>query len=269
MMEQIKAAQLKNDPEKRAAYYNSLANLSGNQSGGQQTQAQDPSVIPQAPGREGMQQDMQPGNMSTEQATQVAANVSQRQQPTAQQRAIINVGRGLPAGWEAPGVKDRRTANLKMQETQQTSDVKEATALASELPIIDKHLKTVGQLIKYVKAHKSWFGPGILGYDIHGPSYRKRQINNPDYGEMESGFASLVAPMAQELSNRGLASSLNFAIETKPGFQKNWKIVLGNLNSIQSKLEASKGWKSDRNRAVGGRQRFKDLTYSHKSGGFI
>jgi hypothetical protein len=127
---------------------------------------------------------------------------------------------------------DKKTAAL---EAQQAFDAKQA------LPHLEDIYERLEEGIKIGENHPEWFGPGFMGFDsIGGQKFREQlsKTDNEDYGKLSSLFADIVGPASQALSGPGkvLASGLDYAIATKPGFDKQHKIATGMMKEILKKM---------------------------------
>jgi hypothetical protein len=132
--------------------------------------------------------------------------------------------------------KPKAQAYAQQQQEQQKLIFKETQAYKKDAPVLIDQLKDVDYLIQQADKHPEWFGPGYLGYDIHGPSYRARNINDKTYGTVTGKLNKIIARGSQELSSKPLALALKTAIEMKPGFNDTAPNFKGKLESIKETL---------------------------------
>jgi len=100
------------------------------------------------------------------------------------------------------------------------------------------------RLKEIIKKHPEFFGPGVLGMDLFGPSYRSRGAigNTPEYGEAQSLMGPLVQQMASALSNSGAGggrnpvAALEFAKKNKVGFEDQPNAALGKIDTVTEEM---------------------------------
>ncbi len=140
---------------------------------------------------------------------------------------------------------------------QAKENVKNVSELEQHIPEAQELNEKIRQAIPIIKKHPEWFGPGLLGYDIQGPSYRARNIHDPEFGKVQALFGQLVGPQAQALSgNRILATALNLAQGIKPGFEQNVEPVTGKLEQILNESTKRLNESKTRYKQAGGRRDF-------------
>lgn len=179
-------------------------------------------------------------------------------------RALLNKALGLPANYESPEAKSFRNISQHTEEEKQKLNLKDVQELDKEIPLVEDRIKRIEQIEPLVKKHPEWFGAGLLGSQYFGPEFRKRNISNPEYGTLETGLAELVAPFAQELSSRGLASALNYALSVKPGFGEHSNITLGKLAQIKKSLSEAVKREKELYKNKGGTVNFEENTNKSK-----
>lgn len=122
-------------------------------------------------------------------------------------------------------------------------NIKEQHDLSKEIPIAESKLEKAERLLDILEKQpqvKEWFGvPTPLMSPETAMNLRARGINDELFGEMQTLFADLVAPMSQELSTRGLATALNFAIGSKPSFLEEYTTAKGKTKAIVDKMRKS------------------------------
>lgn len=156
---------------------------------------------------------------------------------------------------EATGKKEAEKNVVSNRATEESNpqSLQLVNEINSALPIITKH--------------PEWFGaatPGLGAFT--GPEARKRGINDPDYGKLESLFGRLTGPQAKELSgNRILASALQLAQSIKPGYGEKNLIASGKLQQIKDKLLKSMQEEQKRYSERGGKQDLEHYKYSDPS----
>lgn len=122
------------------------------------------------------------------------------------------------------------------QRAQQQLVFQDVQNYKKDIPVALNQLKDVNYMLEQAKKHKEWFGPGWLGYDIHGPSYRERSINTKEFGKWKNKLSKVISRGSQELSSKPLALALKTAIEMKPNLKDNPDVAIGNLEAIKESL---------------------------------
>ena len=67
--------------------------------------------------------------------------------------------------------------------------------------------------------------------------WRQRQIKDKEFGQLQAAFGRFQGLMANELSNRGLATAFSLARESKPGFMEKYPSSLGKMDEFITSLE--------------------------------
>lgn len=199
----------------------------------------DPNEIP--PEYRGSQAD----NQMLQQALQTPNRA--QQQGLSLPDMLIRKKLGLPM--QTPQELAEQQYNLKIAEHQSIEDAKERRAFEQESPIVRERLNNVKRAIQLANQHPEYFTP-VTGRV--GEKFQRAFNNEKDFGELQMLLAELVAPFAQELSHKGLASALNYAMVTKPGLTENPNSAIGKLDRIKKKMENELGYKSLRYQNIGG-----------------
>lgn len=136
-------------------------------------------------------------------------------------------------------------------------NVKTIAGGEEQIPEAEGLLQKLHAALPIIKKHPEWFGPGIGGYDIHGPSYRARNIHDPEFGKIQALLGQLVGPQAQQLSgNKVLATALNLAQDIKPSFGENFEPAYGKIEQITNEAEKRLNEHKKRYKEAGGKREF-------------
>jgi hypothetical protein len=209
----------------------------------------------------GGQQQGQPGQMQP--GHPIQGQSSQKDQLI---KAILHKQYGMPL--ESPEDKGQRELKQKVSLEEQKVQAKERGAWHKERPDLVQRIQDINEMEKLASKHigkakedgMSWYGPGNMmleKFNLSGPEFRKRSINHPDYGRLETLQSGLVAPMSKELSSRGLVSSIEFAKNMKPGFSDNPNVALGKMRQIKKKYLDTLA-RYDKLHGTGGRSKVED-----------
>ena len=150
----------------------------------------------------------------------------------------------------------------KRAEAEQGENLKEERELEQSYPQSESLLRNVDRALEITAKHPDWYGaPTPFLGKFTGAEAKKRNINDPEYGELESTLGQLVGPQAQALSgNRILASALGLAQNIKPGLNENDKIAYGKLLKIRKELMNSLTEQQKRYSGHGGTRKFGNYT---------
>ena len=162
----------------------------------------------------------------------------------------------------SPYDKIRLELAAKKANTEQSENLKEERSLEESYPESESLLKNIDRALEITAKHPEWYGaPTPFLSKFTGSQARKRNINDPEYGELEATLGQLVGPQAQALSgNRILASALGLAQNIKPGLDENKEIAYGKLMKIRKELFNSLSQKQKRYEEHGGQKHFGNYT---------
>lgn len=165
------------------------------------------------------------------------------------------LGMKVPSITQSPQEKANLEVQTKAKEAQSSA---QAQADQKRLAAAPQNLQTMADLITrihnalpVIARNPNFFGPGLLGYDIMGPSYRMRHQDDPqkqaEMKNLQTLFAELQMMKAKDFSgSRVLASAIPLAGLAKTSLSDYAPASMSTLTNILQKLtpafQAEKSW---------------------------